>query len=482
MYGRSILIIWLIFTLYAASAQSDFRALDSAMYHNTLSGNWEEVISRGNEALDEGIDYFYLRMRMGIASYNLDNYRAAVRHFGKAREFNPDNGTVNNYLYYAYRFSGRRPEAAFFSGSLSSKERADAGLRKEKFLSGLHFETGPEFSNNFNENELKHLPPGQVYREQDLYGSSYYTHTGLELQVHPRIRIYAGYTNLRIEKRASLQYAWNQPDSTVMQEWGFSRYFPSQPKVSGNSYDYSIRQNSIYLNAIILPGRGWSFTPAIHYVNVNTQSITVVNNSRAATDTAYYISSIDSAAMFGYQLVNFNLEHEPCQLNNVVLSLAINKQVSVFDLGAFASWSDLNGKYQYQYGIAATYYPLGNLNFYGTTTIKAIKEDDNRLILGQLLGTKVFSFLWFEAYGWLGNLKGTNQSNAFIVYNITDNINLKTGLCLTFVLSPAIQLSARYQYLENESFRVVYDDQGRMRMQELEYINQSITGGIKWTL
>jgi hypothetical protein len=482
MARRCFLIFWLLLTATGATTQTDFRTLDSAMYSLTRAAEWKAVIRMGEEALDEDIDYFYLRMRMGLAYYHLNNYRASVRQMEKARLFAPGNSIVNVYLYNAYQLSGRRNEAPLLSGSLNEKQRAEAGIDKEKIISSVYLETGPEISDNFDRHGKEHLPRESVYSEQDLYGNSYYTHLGLRMQVHPRIGIYAGYSNLQIQKRMGLQYAWNQPDSTVMEEWGFSRYFPSQVRVETISHDYTLRQNSLYLNATILPGRGWSFTPAIHYVNVNTQQLNVVNNTQLVLDTAYYISALDSAALFDYGQAHFDLEPQALQLSNMVVSMALNKQVSVFDLGVFASWSNLNEQDQYQYGISATYYPLGNLHFYGTSTVKALHEGETHMVIGQMLGARVFSFLWAEAFGWLGNLSGTNESNAFIVYNITDNINLKTGVSLTFVISPAIQLSARYQYLQKESFRTVFDEQGRMKTQALEYINQSIIGGIKWTL
>jgi len=485
--GRSgFLIILLICFATAVRAQLslDFKQADSITYANTISGNWNEVIRVGKQALDKDIDYFYLRLRMGISYFNKNNFRSASNQFGKAALFNPGHGLTRDYQYRSLLYGGQSEEAAFVADHMNQTMREVSGVKKPGVFSSLFLETGAEFSNNFEINEFKKLPPGQALRYQDLYGNSFYAHIGLNLHVHPRVNLYIGYSNLNISKKTSLQYAWNEPDSIVEQEWGFSKYFPSEPNIETSSYDYTLRQHGIYTRANILMGRGWSVTPAIHYVNVNTESIGIENNSRIVQDTSYYNEDLDSTATIYYNHVQLALSPSTLTLNNVVLSLGINKQISVFDLGIFGSWSNLNDLNQVQFGLSATYYPFGNLNFYGNTIVKALMvEEETDVIFSQMIGVKITRFLWIEGFGIFGNLRGTNESNAYIVYNISDEIRLKTGLNLTFVLSSAIQLSFRYQYLQKTGYRWTSGPNMRPegRIQELDYINQSIIGGLKWT-
>ena len=73
--GRLLIILILLITSTAKSQQSvDFRQVDSSMYAHTLAGNWDEVIRIGKTSLQNEIDYFYLRLRMGIAYFNINNY------------------------------------------------------------------------------------------------------------------------------------------------------------------------------------------------------------------------------------------------------------------------------------------------------------------------------------------------------------------------------------------------------------------------
>jgi len=485
--GRSRLLVFaFICIVTTAVAQQDFnfRQADSITYNATLAGNWDDVIATGKTALERDIDYFYLRLRLGMAYYQKNNYRTAIKHLETAERFNPKNEINKNYLYHSYLYSGRFAEAAYMAGSMEPRMREVGGIQKPGILCALSIESGPEFSNNYENNALGELKPRQFSQFQDLYGNSYYTNLGALFQAHSRVSIFASYSNLIIDKKTQFQYNWNSPDSLVEYEWGFARYFPSQPKTETSEYAYTLRQNSGYLKAGIYLGKGWMLNPAVHYIHVNTKSTGVKNNSFLVQDTAFYIQAIDSVSLFSYEKLNFKLESSDLILNNVVVSIGLNKQLGIFDLGIFGSWSNLNEKNQLQYGASLAYYPLGNLNLYGNTCLKGLSEDgETQAIFSQLIGGSITKFLWAEAFGAFGNLRGTNESNAYVVYNISDDISLKAGLNLIFVVSPSVSLSVRYQYLKKNGYRWLYGaglGQGG-RQEELDYTNQSIIGGLKWT-
>ena len=74
---RLQLIIITGFIALNLSGQS-FVKIDSATYAQYLAGDWKTLVREGKAALDQDVDYYYLRMRMGIAYYELENYRAAI--------------------------------------------------------------------------------------------------------------------------------------------------------------------------------------------------------------------------------------------------------------------------------------------------------------------------------------------------------------------------------------------------------------------
>ena len=86
--SSAISLIVIFVGIYQLSGQifigSDYKELDSITYANYINQDWEKVIYNGNRALIRNIDYFYLRMRMGIAAYYLGKLPDAADHFEKA--------------------------------------------------------------------------------------------------------------------------------------------------------------------------------------------------------------------------------------------------------------------------------------------------------------------------------------------------------------------------------------------------------------
>ena len=125
--------------------------------------NWNSLISLGNEGLKNGNDYFYLRMRIGIAYYEQKNYCLALVHFKKAIDFNATDDLANEYLYYSYTFIGKEEEARKLSATFSSELKEKLGLNNSPLIDFITVGGGLKKANsslfkqaNFFEFGLKH--------------------------------------------------------------------------------------------------------------------------------------------------------------------------------------------------------------------------------------------------------------------------------------------------------------------------------------
>ena len=76
----SVLIICLSFAALAQN-QKSMIDYDRETYQLYQAGQWKNLVAYGQKILDANIDFYYLRMRMGLAYYNLQNYEAARLHF-----------------------------------------------------------------------------------------------------------------------------------------------------------------------------------------------------------------------------------------------------------------------------------------------------------------------------------------------------------------------------------------------------------------
>lgn len=113
-----ILMLWIMsLSILGAQNNKDFVYFNQRTYELYLSGNWQDLIDEGQEALRAGFDFFYLRQRIGIAYYELEKYGKAVPHFYAALQWNQEDPLTKEYLYYALLWSGRSAEARIFAAS-----------------------------------------------------------------------------------------------------------------------------------------------------------------------------------------------------------------------------------------------------------------------------------------------------------------------------------------------------------------------------
>ena len=452
---RSFLLI-VFFSLilsvsFAQDFNEDFQSIDKSTYILYTQKKWDSLIQTGNQALKSGIDYFYLRKRIGIAWYEKENYFKATEHFEKALKFSSSDATVQEYLYYCYIFSNRKKEARVLSTKFNNSLKEKLNTQKNNVFEKVYLETGPTFSNNIKQNQIQR--PGfnnNTSLGQDLNDDKYYVHAGFEVNLSQRISAYFGYSFLSISKLKQIL---------------FPGIFPPGNQNLGPFYndEYKLFQNEFYGNLKFYLGSGFSVTSAYHFLNVQYNTIYPdIYSNPILYDHVIYLDT---------------------SFNNHVISLSISKRVSLFNFGITTSWSNLNNKNQYQLGGLFTWYPKGNLNLYTTTSIvSAWEEDDNRIVFDQLIGGKVAKKLWIEGYVTFGEMVNYNEKNAFVVHNSGDKIKFRTGLNFIVLLSEHFELSFRYIYLQEEGYRFVDSIEDSQNTTTINYQNNTILGGLKWTL
>ena len=121
--------------LHGMSQESmTFKYADSLTYRLYLDKNWSELIRTGRDAIETGHDYYYMRMRLGIAYYEMHNYGMSTIHFKKALVFNTSDPVALEYLFYSYYLSGRNYEAWAVVSRLYRENRerilAESGIQK----------------------------------------------------------------------------------------------------------------------------------------------------------------------------------------------------------------------------------------------------------------------------------------------------------------------------------------------------------------
>lgn len=432
---------------YSIFAQNESVNIEQKTFDLFQNKQYKRLIYVGENIIKAEIDYFYLRLRIGIAYYEAGNYRMAAYHLEKALYYNSDDPIELEYLYYSYLLSGRISDANFLTRRMTDDLKEKIGY-KTKILNSVNLEGGTSLSNNFPKNSSIDIDGDtNIYGENDMSNNVLYAHIGLKHDISPFLSIYHGFSHIGLEKRKIIRI--NNKDSIC---------------------NYSLTQNEYYINSNIQLKNGIKITPAFHFIHVGANSLAY------QYDTTKYIGTFSESTL---------------NINNYVMFLGISKDYKKATISLSGSFSNLNSAKQIQIGLGFTYFPFGNLNLYSSTNLSYFNQKlsasqsnskENRIIFDQMIGLKLFPKLWTEGSLTLGNLANFNDKNAFVVYNIADKINLRTGISLIYSLSSKIELSLRYQLLMRESNYISYETPKIINTNTINYQNNTIIGGIKWTL
>ncbi|RLD69184.1 MAG: hypothetical protein DRI95_00765, partial [Bacteroidetes bacterium] len=166
--------------------------------------------------------------------------------------------------------------------------------------------------------------------------------------------------------------------------------------------------------------------------------------------------------------------------NEIVGYFALRKDFSNFQIGLNTSISNLDKDIQIQPGIDFTYYPFANTNLYLTTNASYKFENINNtwqdeFIIKQALGFRLLT-IYFEPSMTYGNIINFTESNAFIINNDNDIIKDRYEfLVYGYFFKSRLNLYVKYQnYIKTNTYLL------NGVSNEVNYQNQTLTGGIKW--
>ena len=477
-HSALILILFVFFTphLNAQVKKLSFAEVDKVSYNLYSAQNWDSLAEFSKVAFKDGFDYFYLRLRAGIAYYYKGNYSKAIQHLEKAYAFNQMDATANKYLYYALINSNRRLEASALSKKFTTEFKKQLDADSDPLINSMNLETGPILSNNFSQNRANNLA-GQdsLFGEQDLNGNKYYNQLGFGVNILPNVSLYVGYNNLIISKLKQIQTSdlvKTGYDTILDNGWYYvDTVYGRELQMQENNYNFL--QHGLYASASIAAGKSWIITPSAHWLHINYKTLFAYSEFQS-----YYAQSYDTVPSIKKV---FYTKMEEVKIYNYVLSLALNKSYSIFNFGLFGSWSDLNYLNQYQAGAKVMVFPNGNLNLYSSAKFVSAWEDgDNRLVFELLAGSKLSKKVWGEGSITVGQMKNFNENNAYIIYNSGDEITLRAGGNFIVPLSPKVELSLRYQYVKLQGYRDRLTSNDKLKTSTISYNNHLLIGGLLW--
>jgi hypothetical protein len=437
-----VILAVLAFNISLAQPAISLTGIDKVTYDLYLGGEWRELIRTGEAALKSGTDYYYLRMRIGIAYFETKNYPRAIRHFRKALEFNSSDDTAKEYLFFAYTFQGRDMEAhniaLGFTGSLKNKlSYKRSGTRSFTLHATGSFLRDPGIIDDYAfGNDTRDAGFQTVTRDFKFFGASLEHDAGRLIKLTHS----AGYL-----AKSYLLYYQDETRTDLIR-------------------DKRLSQFQYYLSPRILLGNSTFLIPAIHYLNIVIPYETTV------------------AGRFGrtYQVKEYTFNHD------VATSVGLEKYIGRFRPGIAAGYSYINRQPLLQGSFSCGWFPLGNLNLYSISDITGYSflsgnNSGARWIYSQEIGFRAFPGLWMELGGSWGERENFAGALSYIIYN--DYLITREHYSVTMITpfyNSGVELSLSYGYnIQQTRFIPEYPLTGNP-INPIEINNHKLSGGIKW--
>ena len=406
MKNLSIIFLFLTFTSNVFSQEKlEFKIVDKKTYDFYTSQQWDSLIAIGNEALNNNIDYFYLRARMGAAYYEKQKFVHALNQFEKALAFNSNDNFVIESIYSCYVNLNRENEAEYI---FKTNPLVFENKKNNSFFRGIFIEGGINNTGDNTSPFFTNHPPDIPWAESDVARQNRYLGGGLNFAVGKNALFTASYSNLNITNTRIILIG---PDTL--------------------NDNYTTQQNQVYFNMSYRLKKGLKIIPSIHFIQVDYETV---------------FSEFDPSQN------KVILDRHNEILNDFASSLSIVKDYSFSSLSINGCYSQLNGTKPFQIGMNFTAYPFGNLNFYTISQVNFQKSGNVKHLIGeQTLGIKIMKHFWLDGFLTLGKLENYVEQNAYVVNNINDRITFRGGIGAIFPFGK-LKISLKYTYLKKESF------------------------------
>ena len=387
---RSLLIVISILLVLSADliGQTDFLTLDRETYDLYLKGDYKNLKNVGEIMILQGMDYYYLRMRMGILAYNNERYPEAFKHFSKAISFNSGDTISREYIYYSYLFSGRKADANLYL-DLIPRDNKNSALKSLK---------NPGFSDFFVGTAVSGFDV-MLYTINNLYyeavKNNRIINAGLDTYFSSKLKATFLYTNFL---KTGTQYSEDNP--------------------TGTSLD--LTQNQLYVKISSYVFSGWEFLGFGHgaiYSDINT----------------------DYRQGFGMSSVKL-------MKSEFSGGVGISKNGWKIRGGTNISVSNFSYSQQFRGEGFLSWLPFGNLNLYLTSggMFQSDKNWGTSYQLNQEVGFKIAKWLWMETGFGKGNsflytrYEGSLMNNSFLIpaTSAYSNIIVLPGNRFSITLTP----------------------------------------------
>ena len=440
MPKRIATIFLLMILMLDAIAQEklNYAEVDRRSYQLFQENKWPELIQFAAEAREQGIDFFYLQVRTGIAWYNQGKYRNAAQWFLKAYKNDNSFEWLQEYLYYSLVFSGRSTEAAKYAPRFPDAVKKKIGFR-ETGISRLAYETGYSFNPDFASLETRDFKT-EVNLGED-YGEGYFLKNYSFHSIDISHRVAANFT-----LNHNLTYIGVNREAVV--DWSEK----TKASIRINQFNY-------YINPVWLIGNKLNISPSLNLI-------------LGSGDV--YAGYINRNLSRSYQLTKTNY-------TDAVVSTALWSDFSNFSPGLEFNAAKINDSKFAQMSAWVTYYPLSNARLYFTPRVyfKSGNESVGWNAAGISGGATLGKINIYGNYLW-GQMENFIESAGYVIANFPGRSDRKMMASVFFPINRKYQFVIRYMNQHVIEKYQVYTNGFKTNSLEYNYLKNTLTAGISW--
>ncbi len=374
---KNILFICFLLISSSSYSQSNFKEVDSTSYALYVNMDWYNLIRYCEKAKENGYDYFYLNLRLGIAYFTTENYKKSITALEDANRDNSFNQTVKEYLFGSNYHLMKEKNAKKWYAQLDDTIQQRIQYSPEKLLSEIYIEGGQKISKN-----------------RDAANKADYLNFALKLHLSGRFDLSQSYT------------------------------FIQQNLIWGD-----FKQHQYYLNPTFKISPSLSFNIGMHYANYQSNidfHLRSTFNSVGKTG-GIGINTIDTTTLRNYYIQGFYVE------NDILFEPRITKSWQKFTIAPYfsyyTSFQDPNYFERFIDTLTVTERSFGTI-INQTTEYKDSSATPGRTTLTQY-GFGADLYYTFKHFTLGGDLKYINNNSTSSIF-IMPYLNIRVGKKLTF--------------------------------------------------
>lgn len=400
----------LLFSTSVTTAQvNEYREADSISYSLFMANKFPELKQFGKNLLSQGIDFYYLRVRLALANFYSNNFEAALPHYLKAVEMNPSDPVILNQTYLCLLYTSQYQRANAFA--LKYLE-VDARIApKYAALQLVELEVGRASGSNATDYETAKLSRtgngiaiGNFFSEMD-YGRIY-----LEGIINPDLKILGG-------------------------AGAFQNNHLSRVEAPGNGKNQAMQDlNSQFNMGLLFQGKnGWNFALATGHYRQAFTYLYLINQSPPLNGTGIYTLQNSAFSFSG----------------------SVARRIPFFEPGIALHFSGLDEISRSQADLQLSTYPFGNGKWFTTTAISFLADTTFKgLAFSQKAGWIPNANFSLELSFLSGALDNYSGNLGFLMLNTFDPILWAAGIHVRRQMGrkSALQTGYRYQVREGSYY------------------------------